>query len=307
MKFLITGANGDIARSICRIIKNHYKKSIVDGTDVIEKGPGEYLYNKIHKVSLPNNRKYLDKIKKISINYNIIIPTTENEISFFSRNTKHFKKKLILINSEKIIKSFSSKLKTYEFLKKNSFGVPNFCFKLDKLKKFNKPFFIKKNFGYGNKNYKLINSKKKFVDLKKINKKNWIVQEYINHGYDEYTCAIIKLETFKDVIILNRRLDKGYTYYAEVVKNNYLKNILLRLAKIIPLNGSINVQLKISKKRYAIFEINPRLSSTVMMRHKLGFKDCLWWINYVLKKQIPKSNYKIKNNKIIKFFDEKFI
>ena len=82
---------------------------------------------------------------------------------------------------------------------------------------------------------------------------------------------------------------------------------MLVLAKKINLNGSINVQLKINNSRYAIFEINPRLSSTVMMRHKLGFKDCLWWIEYILNNKLPKNKYKIKNRKLLKFFDEKFI
>ena len=87
----------------------------------------------------------------------------------------------------------------------------------------------------------------------------------------------------------------------------YLKNLLLELADKIDLNGSINVQLKINNKRHAIFEINPRLSSTVMMRHKMGFKDCVWWINYSLKKQIPKFRLMPKKAKMIKFFDEKFV
>ena len=48
MKFLITGANGDIAISICRIIKQHFKRSIIDGSDIVDAGPGEIYYNHIH-------------------------------------------------------------------------------------------------------------------------------------------------------------------------------------------------------------------------------------------------------------------
>lgn len=102
-------------------------------------------------------------------------------------------------------------------------------------------------------------------------------------------------------------MNKGYTYFAEEVNNEALKNTLLGLAKKINLNGSINVQLKIKKDKYAIFEINPRLSSTVMMRHLLGFKDCLWWINYVLTNKLPKHSYKVKNRRLLKFFDEKYV
>ena len=126
MKILITGANGDIAISICRIIKKHFKNSIVDGTDIENIGSGEIYYNHIYKISKPNNRLYIKQIKKLIKNYKIIIPTTEEEINFFSKNRNKFKNKILLINSKFIIDTFSSKLKTYKFLKKNKIGRPNF-------------------------------------------------------------------------------------------------------------------------------------------------------------------------------------
>ena len=85
-----------------------------------------------------------------------------------------------------------------------------------------------------------------------------------------------------------------------------MKKILTKIAQLIKLNGSINVQLKIKGRKYAIFEINPRLSSTVMMRNKMGFIDCIWWINYYLGKKLIKKKIK-RNADIVKFFDEKFI
>tara|TARA_Y100000768_G_C23930517_1_gene659838 strand:- start:99 stop:1022 length:924 start_codon:yes stop_codon:yes gene_type:complete len=306
MKFLITGANGDIAISISRILRKHFKNSIIDGTDLENIGPGEIYYNNIFKVKKPNDKNYFQEIKELSKPYRIIIPTTENEIMFFSKNREKFKNKIILINSKFIINTFSSKIKTYKFLKNKRFSVPNFCIRLDNIKNYKNPFFIKLDYGHGNKNYRLINSKKKFNELKYLDKKKWVAQEFLDHKYDEYTCAIIKLQSFEDALILKRKLAKGYTYRAEVINNVELKNTLINLAKKINLCGSINVQLKINKNRFAIFEINPRLSSTVMMRNKMGFIDCIWWINYYLGKKLIKKKIK-RNADIVKFFDEKFI
>jgi len=42
------------------------------------------------------------------------------------------------------------------------------------------------------------------------------------------------------------------------------------------LQGSMNIQLILTDSGPRIFEINPRFSSTVLMRHKLGFCDFLW-------------------------------
>tara|TARA_B100001057_G_scaffold450774_1_gene493147 strand:+ start:703 stop:1629 length:927 start_codon:yes stop_codon:yes gene_type:complete len=307
MKFLITGANGDIAKSVCRILKAEYKHSIIDGTDINPDGPGQYLFNKIYNISEPNKKVYIKEITKISKKYKIIIPTTEQEINFFYKNIEKFSNKVVLINSKNIIKTFLKKSSTYDFLKKNKFGVPAFCKKLSSIKVFKKKFFLKTDFGHGNKNYKIVKSIKEFNSLYNLNKKNWIAQEFLDHTYKEYTCAVIKLDNFIDVLILNRKLDKGYTYYAEVVEDKYLKKILTKIARLIKLNGSINVQLKIKGRKYAIFEINPRLSSTVMIRNKMGFKDLIWWLNYKIKKIKPKSQSKIKKFKMIKYTDEKFL
>ena len=62
MRFLITGAHGDIARSISRIIKENYKNSLIEGTDINSDGPGEYYYKKIHKIASPTSKKYYYQI-----------------------------------------------------------------------------------------------------------------------------------------------------------------------------------------------------------------------------------------------------
>ena len=68
----------------------------------------------------------------------------------------------------------------------------------------------------------------------------------------------------------------GLTGWARVVKNKQVGNLLNVIAKGWNLEGSINVQLRITKIGPMIFEVNPRFSSTVYMRHKLGFTDVLW-------------------------------
>jgi len=40
----------------------------------------------------------------------------------------------------------------------------------------------------------------------------------------------------------------------------------------------MNVQLRLTEQGPRVFEINPRFSSTVLMRHRIGFSDVLWSI-----------------------------
>jgi carbamoyl-phosphate synthase large subunit len=38
----------------------------------------------------------------------------------------------------------------------------------------------------------------------------------------------------------------------------------------------MNVQLRLTAAGPRVFEINPRFSSTALMRHRIGFSDVLW-------------------------------
>jgi len=303
MKILITGAHGDIACSVAKIIKSEFNKFKIFGTDTENNGPGDYLFNKIYKTPNTQSKFYLRKIEKIYKKFNLIIPCTELEINYITKK-KLYKIFPILINKPEIITKFNSKIKTLKFLKSH-FKILSSDF-FYKKKDIRFPFFLKKNIGYGNKGYKLI---KNYNQLKKkINNKNWIGQEYLGGKDNEFTCSIIKLKNFEKVLILNRKLHKaGYTYFAKVVKNKKLDKILINFANKINLHGCINVQLKIIKNQFKVFDINPRLSSTVMMRNIIGFKDCVWWIKDFLKIKFS-TKIKIKKNiSIFKDFSERII
>ena len=308
-KFLITGAHGDLGLSVAKILRKNFKNSKIFGTDIIDHGPGDFVFNKIYKVPKTSNKFYKKSIIKIIKNINVTIPCTDSEISFFSKNLLN-KKNLILINKHNIINLFKEKIATNIFLEKN---FPNFslkfCYKLDKSilkKKILFPIFLKKNIGSGNKNYNKINNLK---ELKKIKlKSDYIIQEYLHDKYDEFTSAVIRINSIKKVLIFKRKIHVlGHTYYAETIKNKTLENKIMSIANKINLNGCINIQFKKIGNRIIIFDINPRLSSTVLFRDMVGFKDCVWWIKSLLKINKTFKNIKIKKAKLYKSFSESFI
>lgn len=310
LKFLITGCHGDLAFSIAQIIKKNFKNSTLIGTDMEENGAGNLIFNKIYKVPPASNKNYLKIIFQLSKSVNLIIPSSEKEIVFFSKNEKKFKSK-ILINDKKIIGLFSNKLRTQKFLQKNfkNFSL-NFSSQLSEIKKgkMSLPFFLKKKSGSGNQNYRVVKNKSDLKELKLYNQKEWVIEEFLNKNFDEYTCAIIRIKDLKKIIIFNRKLHKlGHTMFADQFEDKAIEKGLLAIADKINLNGVINIQFKIQNNQIKIFDINPRISSTVKMRDLLGFKDCLWWIKEKLK--IPNEEHiKIKKNKsIVKFFQEKII
>ena len=80
--------------------------------------------------------------------------------------------------------------------------------------------------------------------------------------------------------------------------------MLCNLAVKINLEGSINVQLRLTEKGPVVFEINPRFSSTVLFRHMFGFKDLEWSIQDKLNIEIEPYEDANEGQKFYKGFNE---
>src|SRR3546814_16519316 len=69
-----------------------------------------------------------------------------------------------------------------------------------------------------------------------------------------------------------------------------IESLCATVARALDLSGSINIQLRLGSRGPMIFEINPRFSSTVVFRHRLGFSDLLWSLQeQILGKKMPYS------------------
>ena len=116
-------------------------------------------------------------------------------------------------------------------------------------------------------------------------------QEYLPETKGEFTCGVYRcLDDSVRVIAMRRRLAAGVTAYAQVVNEASIMKLCRRIAESLDLRGSINVQLRLVEGRGpVVFEINPRFSSTVGMRHRIGFCDLIWSIQeqYL---QVPANN-----------------
>ena len=115
------------------------------------------------------------------------------------------------------------------------------------------------------------------VQILRKNKPNEIFQELLLPAKEEYTCGLYRSVTGEvRSISIKRRLQGGYTCAGEVICNVAISEYLQRIAESLCLQGSINVQLKLTSSGPVAFEINPRFSSTVVFRHLLGFEDFIW-------------------------------
>ena len=106
-----------------------------------------------------------------------------------------------------------------------------------------------------------------------------IFQELLLPHDSEITCGVFRSRNNDvSVIQFHRVLSEGTTSWAKTVYNADVERVCRLVAERLNLIGSMNIQLRLTAFGPRVFEINPRFSSTIYMRHKLGFEDLVWSI-----------------------------
>jgi len=288
-RILVTSAGGDIGGNIINILN---KQKIIElcltVTDINTHIFSEKLVDKFYQVSRTDSNEYLNEIKDIVIlnKIDLIIPSSEQDILFFNMNREYFisNNVKLLINSDKIIKTFLDKLQTTLSLNEIDVKTP-ITYNLEHYnEELNFPIIVKAIKSTTSKLIKIVYNEQELKDCKQTitNKVDFIIQEYISTANDEYTTAIYRDTNISKVITFKRKLAGDKTGYAEIIHSKILEDYANKIADQFSLNGSINIQSRMFNGDYYIFEINPRISSTVYIRDYFKFQDLLWWICNIL-------------------------
>ncbi len=105
----------------------------------------------------------------------------------------------------------------------------------------------------------------------------------------EYSCSIFRCADGELIgpFACRRILKSGGTWVAEVAPVPELSPLLLGIAEHLPILGSLNVQLMLTKEGPVPFELNARFSGTVSVRAYFGFNEPEMAIrSYVLQERV---------------------
>jgi carbamoyl-phosphate synthase large subunit len=298
MRVLISGVAGNIGFGVGRVLNKWGIFQKLYGIDILDDHPGSVVFDKVDIAPSANHENYIGwLIKYINKNkINVFIPTSEAEILVVSKNISHFVKLCkVLINDPFLIRNCLDKYKTLNFLGKNNVVIPqNGLIKKSNLPK-NYPVITKPRRGQGSKNTLKVSS------LSMLNKcpNNYVWQEYLTPENEEYTCTVyVAKDLTMRILAIKRSLIGGYTGKGLVVNNILINDYIKNIAKIFNLAGLYNIQLILTNEGPKLFEINPRLSSTLVFRDKLGFQDLRWWMSECLHLKLPKFKPVLQGTKI---------
>lgn len=281
MRILISGVGGDIGFGIGKILKNLNFVTHIIGIDVHNDHPGNILFDECYIVPAASSLDYISCLSNIidKNKIDIFIPSSEAEIELLSLLDKNnILCAKILLSNKFMVNKCLSKDRCLNFLKSVGIKIPyHGLVGRDEPTKY--PVIAKPDSGRGSKGLKKIKSKKEFMKLLENCPDNFVWQEYLYPDDQEYTCAIFKSDAidFRSLII-KRELSQGFTSRGEVVENIEIKEYIHKIAESFDLDGVMNIQLRLTDDGPIVFEINPRLSSTLVFRDMLGFKDLEWWV-----------------------------
>lgn len=308
INILVTGCGGDIGQSIGKILNESDYVDNVYGCDISEKNAAKFIFSNFFLALPYSNDNYLVSLEKaIQDNQiDLVMPVSEPELRYFSQldmldNIGNAK----MITASKLAMEIGfDKLKTANFLKDAGLPFP-LTYNIESVNSIEKyPVILKSKTGSGSSKVNLVDDYESFLFIKK-NNPDYIVQEYLEGSKGEFTCGVFRSKNgITRTIILQRELMGGFSGYGEVIVDDEIDNILIKIAEKLQLVGSINVQLRVTEKGPVVFEINPRFSSTVRFRDLFGFQDVIWSIEDKL--DIPLSNYAFNaaGRKFFKGFNE---
>lgn len=307
VNILVTGCGGDIGQSIGKILNKSALVNELYGCDISDKNAGKFIYSNFF-IGLPyKDNNYLSNLERyIEVNkIDFIIPIAEPELRYFSEtdNLKAIgRAKMITASSESLTIGFD-KLATANFLKENNLPFPETVLVSEENSpKF--PVILKSRTGSGSAAVYKINNLEDYNYIKSKHT-DFIAQEFLEDSQGEYTCGVFRSKKGGiRTLIFKRELTGGYSGYGEIINNKDINNLLCNLAVKINLEGSINVQLRLTEKGPVVFEINPRFSSTVLFRHMFGFRDLEWSIQDKLNLEIEPYEDANEGQKFYKGFNE---
>jgi len=295
MNILLTAIGGDISQSISKILRELENTERIVGTDVEIDHPGRFYADNIFRIPKADSKEFiptlLELINKENIDY--VIPVNEKEIialvTYLNDNLGNNLLRKFIIPSTHKYEMLFNKIKSYELIKSQNKEI-SLPWTIDSVEfPISFPCIYKKKESSGSKSFKKITREEY---LKNKNEYfDGIFQEYLYPEDEEYTCGVYRSIKTKViyVIVLKRKLKGGLTGFAEVVEDKEITSYCESIAESIELQGSINIQLIKTINGPRLLEINPRFSSTVYFRHKVGFKDLLWSL-----KEREILNYKIR-------------
>lgn len=280
---LVTAAGGDIGASVIKAVKGAGYRVV--GCDMKQAVFAGKMLDGFYKVpSASDACRYLESVAGIikAENVRFFVPVAERELEMLNANRETLKgwKVEVLMNNRVVLDNFLDKYNTVLFLEKIGLRTPKTVLLNEYDGEWGFPVIIKPRKGCGGKHRWKAEEQNDLDFVRgKYNGTEFVVQEYLDDDENEFTTGVFSDGRKTSSITFRRKLGfGGVSVEAQLCDVFQIEKMAETIAAHTKLDGAINIQSRLVDGEYVPFEINPRLSSTLLFRKKFGFDDAVWWI-----------------------------
>lgn len=240
-----------------------------------------------------NQDEYMKSILKIieEEKINLIIPLTDPEVDFYSRNLQFFENinTTICISNEKAIALCRNKLAFFDYFKNDEKVrlIPTFDIQYLRENAPEFPLIAKPKNGRSSEGIIVFENIKEFA-AKDDKLHNHIMQPLLKG--DVYTVDVIRNDYTGKVFAIPRkellRTKNGAGVSVEVSENKELENLSCHIAERIDARGCINIEFLCKDSCFYLMDINPRFSAGVSFSKAVGYDMILNHLNCFTGKDI---------------------
>jgi len=276
---LITGIGGDIAQGVATILRESRPDLRLIGVDVHTQHGGHLFVDVNEIIPSASDSNYRAALRAVVAKHavDIVIPMSEPELGALHPFDDFCPGVKWITAGAGILAAGLDKLATVHSLERLGLPAP-WTIPVSDGGPLAYPCILKNRYGSGSRAVFRIESAE---DAEYFAKRypEAVFQELLEPADREVTCAVYRKQDGEVLsLLMLRRLTGGFTGWAKVIDEEETSQMCKRIAEGLDLRGSMNVQLRLTNQGPRVFEINPRFSSTVLMRHRMGFSDVLWAI-----------------------------
>lgn len=277
---LITGIGGDISQGVALLTREYRGDYRLVGTDIHPDHGGKLFVDALFQIPPATDPDYVRTLSDLiaSQGVDVIIPMTEPELAAINPCMSRYPDKRWITVGPTALAAGIDKLATVRALERLRLPAP-WTIPIEDGLPDSYPCILKDRFGSGSRSVVVIKNRRE-AECMARSRGEAVFQELLEPPNREVTCAVYRTRDGRVATLqLLRRLAGGFTGWARVIRDPATEEMCRRLAEGLDLQGSMNVQLRITESGPRVFEINPRFSSTALMRHKLGFSDVVWTLD----------------------------
>jgi carbamoyl-phosphate synthase large subunit len=274
---LITGIGGDIAQSVAKLVRERFPAFRLVGADMGVEHGGSLFVDTLRIVPAASAPDYtaalLDIVASEGVDH--VVPMSEPELDALLPLIEKREHTNWITAGARVIAAGIDKLETAQALA--HLGIPTpWTSAVATGKPRELPCILKERFGSGSRGVYIVRDDE---DLRYLTPRHpgGVFQELVGTPDSEVTCAVYRTaEARVATLQMRRRLVGGFTGWAETIADHRVGAMCEQVAEGLQLQGAMNIQLRLTVDGPRIFEINPRYSSTALMRAAIGFNDVGW-------------------------------